>query len=250
MFDSFAEFGIPDILVTDIGPPFTSAEFQSFLSNQGVRFHRRIALYHPSTNGQAERYVQSVKQALRAMNATPKTLRLCLNKFLMHYHRAPHQTTKVPPSSLFLNRIIRTKLDIISPLSESHLSPTEENLEERSSSIDLKNPSVSSQASPKGSLRSFQAGDTVLFRTYNSKIKWLKGTIAVKLGKLHYYVDHQGTQHKRHIDQLLPFHSNSTSSVQPRRIRFLDEIQVVTQESPRDSLLQGDCYVAVGSVYE
>nr|XP_018912071.1 PREDICTED: uncharacterized protein K02A2.6-like [Bemisia tabaci] len=105
LFDSYAEFGIPDILVTDNGPQFTSAEFRSFLTDQGVRFHRRIAPYHPSTNGQAERYVQSVKQALRAMNATPKTLRLCLNKFLMHYHRAPHQTTKVPPSSLFINRI-------------------------------------------------------------------------------------------------------------------------------------------------
>ncbi|PHT96479.1 hypothetical protein BC332_34595 [Capsicum chinense] len=46
------KFGIPDILVTDIGPQFTSAEFQSFLSNQGVRFRKES---HPTTQVQTDK---------------------------------------------------------------------------------------------------------------------------------------------------------------------------------------------------
>ena len=58
-------FGLPELLVSDNGPQFTAEEFGTFLAANGVK-HSRSAPYHPATNGLAERFVQSLKQALKA----------------------------------------------------------------------------------------------------------------------------------------------------------------------------------------
>ena len=59
----FATHGLPQKIVTDNGPTFTSDEFSQFLSGNSIK-HIRSAPYHPSTNGLAERAVQSFKQTL------------------------------------------------------------------------------------------------------------------------------------------------------------------------------------------
>ena len=60
----FARFGLPKCLVSDNVPQFTSKEFSEFMAANGVQ-HVRSAPYHPATNGAAERFVQTFKQALR-----------------------------------------------------------------------------------------------------------------------------------------------------------------------------------------
>jgi hypothetical protein len=61
----FARNGIPSHVVTDNGPQFTSSEFQQFMGLNGIK-HIKITPYHPSSNGLAERFVQSFKQEMRA----------------------------------------------------------------------------------------------------------------------------------------------------------------------------------------
>ena len=61
----FAAYGLPDQVVLDNGPQFISSEFAIFLKQNGVKYIRS-APYHPSTNGLAERFVQSLKQNLKA----------------------------------------------------------------------------------------------------------------------------------------------------------------------------------------
>ncbi|GFV56302.1 uncharacterized protein K02A2.6 [Trichonephila clavipes] len=65
--DSFARFGLPRVLVSDNGSQFTSYEFQRFMHKNGVR-HKTSAPFKPSSNGQAECYVATLKQSLRAMH--------------------------------------------------------------------------------------------------------------------------------------------------------------------------------------
>ena len=48
----------------DSGPSFTSSTFKSFLAKNGIK-HICTAPYHPSSNGLAERVVQTFKQSLR-----------------------------------------------------------------------------------------------------------------------------------------------------------------------------------------
>ena len=61
----FAHYGLPEQLVSDNGPRFISDEFQHFLATNGIK-HLRCAPYHTSSNGAAERLVQTVKQAVKS----------------------------------------------------------------------------------------------------------------------------------------------------------------------------------------
>ncbi|KAK9399707.1 putative protein K02A2.6-like [Crotalus adamanteus] len=47
---------LPDVLISDNGPQFTSFEFQAFLQANLI-WHETSAPFHPSNNGQAERMV-------------------------------------------------------------------------------------------------------------------------------------------------------------------------------------------------
>nr|XP_056704934.1 uncharacterized protein K02A2.6-like [Euleptes europaea] len=62
----FATHGLPDTVVSDNGAQFTSAEFHKFLTKNGI-CHTTSALFHPATNGQAERMVRTTKEVMRQL---------------------------------------------------------------------------------------------------------------------------------------------------------------------------------------
>eukprot|EP00731_Ephydatia_muelleri_P030058 Em0021g581a len=57
-------YGLPEQLVSDNGPQFISREFAEFMAKNGIK-HIRSAPYHPATNGQVERFVQTFKRAMK-----------------------------------------------------------------------------------------------------------------------------------------------------------------------------------------
>ena len=115
-----SRFGLPKQVVSDNGPQFTSEEFSSFMRNNGIR-HICISPYHPSSNGMAEQFVQTFKQSMKASQSDGRTLQQRLAHFLMNYRITPHATTNQIPSSMLLNRTIRSRLTLIHPNSESHV---------------------------------------------------------------------------------------------------------------------------------
>ena len=60
----FVAQGCLEQLVSNNRPQFRSDEFALFLKMNGVK-HIRSASYHPSTNGIAERFVQTFKKAMK-----------------------------------------------------------------------------------------------------------------------------------------------------------------------------------------
>ena len=98
----FARYGLPEQIVSDNGAQFTSQEFSDFVQANGIR-HIRSAPYHPSTNGQAERFVQTFKRAMKAGEREGLSLKTRLAQFLLSYRSTPHATTNVSPSELFLH---------------------------------------------------------------------------------------------------------------------------------------------------
>nr|CAI5850753.1 unnamed protein product [Callosobruchus analis] len=61
--------------------------------------------YHPATNGHAERYVKTLKKALRTMKCENYSKNLEPCKFLLRYRRTPHTITGKSPSELMFGRI-------------------------------------------------------------------------------------------------------------------------------------------------
>ena len=66
----FARYCLPTQVVSDDGPPFQSAEYEEFLRQNDIQ---RILLfsYHPSSNGLAERFVQTFKYAMESSADAP-----------------------------------------------------------------------------------------------------------------------------------------------------------------------------------
>ncbi len=85
--------------MSDNGPQFVSAEFEQFLKSNGIR-HFRSAPYHPSTNGAAERLVQTFKRSFTKGKKEGKSDEYILANFLLWYRTTPHSTTGESPSSL------------------------------------------------------------------------------------------------------------------------------------------------------
>ena len=109
----FATHGLPRSLVTDNGPQFTSAEFEAFMKNNGIR-HIKSSPYHPASNGLAERAVQCFKESMKKFPSTD-SLETKLSRFLFWNRLTPHSTTGVPPAQLLLGRIPRSQLDLLKP---------------------------------------------------------------------------------------------------------------------------------------
>jgi hypothetical protein len=170
-------------LVSDNGPQFTSEEFKVFMESNGI-FHKRGAPYHPATNGQAERGIQTIKQKLKSLkwnnlNELEKNVRI----ILMQYRITKHAITDKSPSEIVFGRNIRSKLDLIMPCEDSHIEIE---------CLDTKN------------IRSLGLNERVSARNYSRRgEKWKFGHILKKLGKLHYLIKmDDGNIWKRHIDQI------------------------------------------------
>ena len=103
-------------IVSDNGPSLTSEEFKKFCKLNGMKY-LTIAPYHPSSNGAAERSVQTFKTSLKKIiEGKPlKDLNAILQSFLLTYCTTPHCTTRTYPAELLFRRKLNTHLSFINP---------------------------------------------------------------------------------------------------------------------------------------
>ncbi|XP_063388304.1 uncharacterized protein K02A2.6-like [Cydia fagiglandana] len=179
----FAEQGLPDVLVSDNGRSFVSEEFRKFLDSQGIR-QVLSAPYHPATNGQAERTVQTVKAKLRKMTSGPWEERL--PAILYGLRTTPNSVNDKTPAELLNNRRFRTKFDRLNPLS-FRCADKEKVIEKNS---ETKN-------------REFTIGQSVYVKNYCGGPRWLKGMVEKRLGVCRYLVKWNDKLLVRHINQML-----------------------------------------------
>lgn len=182
----FSTHGLPKMVVSDNGPCFTSQEFETFMEKNGIQ-HVMSAPYHPSSNGLAERAVQSFMEGMKKMKG--ETVETRVARFLFNYRITPHATTGLSPAQMLMSRKLRSAFDLLLP--------------------DVKNKILKKQQKQKEShdkgckLRSFEIGDSVYVRNYSGGPKWIPAVVESCTGPLSYKTTlGQGQTVKRHVDQV------------------------------------------------
>ena len=108
----FAVHGLPEKIVADNGSVFTSAEFTEFVEKNGI-CHVRTSPYHPSSNGLAERAIQTFKHGVSRLKEGSWETKI--SRFLLKCWIIPHATTGRSPAELLLGRQPRSRLDLLHP---------------------------------------------------------------------------------------------------------------------------------------
>ena len=193
----FARYGLPQVLVSDNGPQFTSTAFQTFMKMNGI-VHKLVPPYHPSSNGAAERTVQIVKRALEKIVKDKKVGGLLkdISQFLFKYRITPQSTTGKSPAELFLKRVPRSRLSLLKPSLARYVE-------------NKQNDQVRYHKSSK--VREFKIGDKVQVRNYRGTEKWANGNVVKRCGPLTYLVDIGTHQRFVHVDQLVLLRNQSSS---------------------------------------
>ncbi|XP_058038731.1 uncharacterized protein K02A2.6-like, partial [Ahaetulla prasina] len=170
----FVTHGLPDTLVSDNGPQFTATQFEGYLAEEGIR-HALSAPFHPATNGLAERFVRSAKEALSRIK--PGDWQTKIDTFLAVQHRTPCVTTGRSPAKLLMGRKLRCPLDRLNP-----------------------NYTPDGYKGAHGKTREMATGDLVWAHNYSEGPTWLAGKILEKTGPKSYLIElGDGQVWKRHI---------------------------------------------------
>ena len=146
--------------------------------------HSLVAPYHPRSNGQAERFVQTFKQYFKAEGA--QNIKQNLARFLFSYRTTQNSTTGHTPAELFLNRRPKTRLDLLKP--------------DLGRKIGSKQKATQDAHSKD---RNFQINETVLVQNFRGEPKWLEAVIIEKTGPVSYTVQIGKEIAKRHVDQIV-----------------------------------------------
>ncbi|XP_028304146.1 uncharacterized protein K02A2.6-like [Gouania willdenowi] len=182
----FATHGLPDTIVSDNGPTFTSEVFREFVEKNGIR-HIRTAPYHPASNGLAERAVETLKSGLRKM--TGHSLEIKLARFLFQYRITPHTTTGLSPAEMLLKRKPKSHLDLLRPDVGAKVARSQEDQTLR--------------RDQHARTWFFKQRDCVYVKNFATGSPWLPGIIRSKSGPVSFVVDLlDGRQVRRHQDHV------------------------------------------------
>ena len=108
----FAELGVPNMIVSDSGPQYTSAEFKDFMKQWQIE-HRVSSPRNPQSNGMAERCVQTMKASLIKTMEEGEDVDLAL----LTYKTTPLSHRLPLPAELLNSRKYKTLLP-------THIVPT------------------------------------------------------------------------------------------------------------------------------
>ena len=96
--------GTPDEIMSDNGPPFSSREFNSFLSGLGIK-HTTSSPNYPQSNGFIERQIQTVKRLMEKATSTGRSFQEALTGL-----RATPITEGMPsPTEILHGRSLTTR---------------------------------------------------------------------------------------------------------------------------------------------
>ncbi|XP_058457114.1 uncharacterized protein K02A2.6-like [Malaya genurostris] len=175
----FARFGLPDVVVTDGGPPFNSCDFITFLERQGVKVLKSPP-YNPPSNGQAERSVRIVKDVLKRfmLDYSVKKLEIedQINLFLINYRNTCLSLDGKFPSENIFSFKPKMLIDLVNPKNHYKQYLAEPKLPNN-------RPNITEQFQPIEPIDKCNMGDWIFYKNHNSQdfSRWIKAQFIKKL---------------------------------------------------------------------
>jgi transposase InsO family protein len=186
----FARYGIPEILFTDNGPQFTSAEFRNFADRWSFE-HRTSSPYYSQSNGKAESAVKAAKTIIiKAQRANEDPYLL-----LLEHRNTPTQIIDYSPVQRLQGRRTRTLLPTIADV----LIPSTPDPQEISRRLCERRDSQKYQYDRTAKvLPDLQPGEEVWVECVPKQPnEWIEGVVRAKCGVRAYDVEIDGTIRRR-----------------------------------------------------
>ncbi len=212
--DIFGYFGYCKKLVTDNGPPFGSYEFKRFCDKYGIKLMHSPP-YHPSSNGMAERAVQSIKKVLMKLvldversNNSIDSEKL-LKDLLRKQRNLPTTIDEIIPNHRLFSYKPRWEMDALKmeKSNESAKTTVRENLNHsKNSNVIVKSNLNRREKEIKKKLErisDFEEGDKIWYlSSQQGKIYRYEGIVVEKISNLRYKIRINGNIKISHINQL------------------------------------------------
>ncbi|BHF78836.1 hypothetical protein SprV_0602195100 [Sparganum proliferum] len=187
----FSQHGLPEVLVSDNGSQFTSSSFEDFYRQHNIQ-HLRSPPYHPQSNGQAERFVDTFKRALLKARGEGTTDEI-VQAFLFSYRTTPNPASPggVSPAEALMGRKLRTTFHAL-----------------------VRTGAQPAQTSPV-SRSKLSIGTPVFVRDYRSGFPdWIEATILAHRGSMLFDVDVGDDIWVRHHNQIRRRHCSNTTGLE------------------------------------
>ena len=185
----FARHGIPEIVMSDNGPQFSSGLYAEFAKNYGFQ-HLTSSPLHPQGNGEAERGVKIIKDLLRKAEDPYKAL--------LAYRSTPLEIG-FSPSELLMSRRLRTTLPALPELRSPAVPDSVEVLLRDEKAKERQKRDFDSRRGAK-ELPDLQPGDTVWVTDRSSPAK-----VSEQLSPRSYSVHTPEGTYRRNRGDLVPY---------------------------------------------
>lgn len=193
MKDVFARYGIPDVLVTDNGAQFASAEFAVFAETWSFEHHTSSPRY-PQSNGKAENAVQTVKRLFTKCKASGQSEYLAL----LDWRNTPTEGVGTSPAQRLFGRRCKTLL----PVSGTLLQPRHSTEGETRAMMGMKRRQQHFYDKHTKPLQPIEPGQTVRMKLPGNST-WTAGTCIGEVGPRSYKVLIGDSIYRRNRRQLI-----------------------------------------------
>ena len=183
----FSRWGVPEILVSDNGRQFSSAEFRIF-ANEWQFQHVTSSPRYPQSNGKVENAVRTVKRLFQKCALSGQSE----FRALLDWRNTPSEGIGSSPAQRIMGRRCKTTL----PISDALLRPSFCVGKDASALQTQKQRQVRYYNRTCRKARTFQTGDVVRMRCPGSKL-WTPGEVVRKVAPRSLDIDVGGTLYRR-----------------------------------------------------
>ena len=179
-----ATHGIVKTLRSDNGPCFSSSEFKQFCKSYVIE-HNTSSSHFQSSNGEAERAIQTVKRMWN--KSSDKQLAL------LDYRTTPLEGINLSPSQLLMGRRLRNTL----PMSKELLKPSTDNTESVKKHFNLEKDKHKFYCDHKRGVKElppFDNGTNIRMSLLPRTKSWVPGTVVEPYGLPRLYIVKHGNR--------------------------------------------------------